>query len=65
MSAVLLYLFTCRDDFNIERLREAAQMFVGRHDFRTFMTINNDAHVSIVVCRNHKNFIFIFNAIMV
>lgn len=29
----------------MQKLREAAQMFVGRHDFRTFMTLNNDAHV--------------------
>lgn len=36
----------CRDDFDIQRFREAAHIFVGKHDFRTFMSINNDAHVS-------------------
>lgn len=32
----------------MERFREAAQMFLGKHDFRTFLTINNDTHVSYI-----------------
>lgn len=36
------------DNFDIKRLEEAAQMFVGYHDFRTFMSPNNDTHVSCI-----------------
>lgn len=39
-------LKNCRDNFDVERLKEAASMFAGRHDFRTFMSVNNDVQVS-------------------
>lgn len=26
-------------------MKEAAQMLIGRHDFRSFMSINDDKHV--------------------
>lgn len=46
-----LHSSNCRDNFDVQKLIEAAQMFVGKHDFRTFMSINNDAHV----CTNENS----------
>lgn len=33
-------MFPRRSDFDIEALKDAAQLFVGLHDFRTFMNEN-------------------------
>lgn len=37
--------FNFRDKFDIECVNEIAQMFVGYHDFRSFMKQTQDEHV--------------------
>ncbi|XP_031629891.1 tRNA pseudouridine synthase-like 1 isoform X2 [Contarinia nasturtii] len=49
--------FMHSDEFDIDRFKQAAQMIQGMHDFRTFMTINNDAHLRASFAVRKMNYV--------
>lgn len=56
-SIFVFHFIIFSDKFDEESFRKAAQMLVGRHDYRTFMAMNSDSHLRPSFALREINFI--------